>query len=85
MLSYSNEGNESILVESPWEGEYFTFRIKHDYNIENIEYVTYTKTKKNYVFIFKLTNSEDKLNVIWHYFAVRKSSDEVANLGNTRD
>ena len=69
------------MVESPWEGEYYTFMIKHDYIIENIEFITYTKSKKNYVFMFKLVNSDDRLNVKYHYFAVRKSSEEVSKLG----
>ena len=87
-LSYKlnkDQEDSTVLVESPSNNAYLNIRVKYEHNIEDIEFLMYTKSKQEYTFIFKLTNQDDKLNIKQHYFALRKKFDEVQQLGERRE
>mmetsp|Transcript_38034 Transcript_38034/g.58060 ORF Transcript_38034/g.58060 Transcript_38034/m.58060 type:complete len:206 (-) Transcript_38034:3186-3803(-) len=62
-------------------GAYMNVRIKADHNLENIKLQSYFKTKNYYLFFFTLVNEKEKLERKNSYFVVRKTTQEINELG----
>lgn len=50
-------------------------------NDDKLRLEMYVKNKTHYVFFFSLINDKDKLKRKHHFFAVKKTKDEVDQLG----
>lgn len=69
------------MVVEAQDGYYLNLRIKDDNDIENIRVEMYNKNDYFYTFFFSLTNDADKFDHKHTYFAVKKSIDEVNEMG----
>ena len=69
-----------MLVEAKG-GSYHNIRIKQEHNLEHVKLQAYYRTKYYYLFFFTLANEKDKLERKHSYFAVRKTLQEVEDMG----
>lgn len=76
-----NEDKENFIVVEAANGYYLNLRVKLDHNMENIRMEMYSKNQYDYTFFFSLTNDSDKFDFKHTYFTVRKSAEEVQELG----
>ena len=73
-----NKNQKDLFIVVEKQGaEYINLKVKNEHLLEKVKPLMYHKTRQYYVFFFAL-KKEDKHT----YFAVRKSVDEVMDLGN---
>lgn len=76
-----NEDKDDFIVIEDVDGFYLNLRIKQDFVFENIRIEMYSKNQYDYTFFFSLTNDSDKFDFKHTYFTVKKSVEEVKQLG----
>jgi hypothetical protein len=80
-LTFAIEDTSKYLVVEAKHGTFHNLKLKQDHCHERVQLQTYYRTKFYYLFFFTLLNEEDKLERRHNYFVVRKSLQEVEDMG----
>lgn len=68
-----------ILVEDK-RGNYMTLRIKNESSDDQLRLQMYARNKNHFVFFFSLIDDREKLDRKHHFFAIKKSKEDVERL-----